>query len=104
MKLRIIQNTLMAVVLSITIAMMFERWQESSVDASLFILQRELEDSSNKSSTRLEDKINRIGYLSDSHQLDTVKKIKTIEQRLDELQGRVDSIEEQLQSIKNNKT
>lgn len=104
MKLRIIQNTLMAVVLALTVTMMLERWQEYNTDNQLFILQREMEESTKKTSTRLEGKIDRVGYLSDSYHINTSSKIKMLEQGIEDLQLRVESIEEQLQSIKNNKT
>lgn len=94
----------MAIVLALTVTMVLERWQDSNTDHQLFILQREIEDTTKKTSSRLEGKIDRVGYLSDSYHVNTAQKIQTIEQSLKELQSRVDTLEEQIKSIQNNKT
>lgn len=88
MNLGIIQNTLMAVILSLAILMMFERWYDRDSSNQIFILQRELEQRQDEAFARLEAKINRVSDLSDSYQINTANKITLIEKEVESLASR----------------
>lgn len=88
MNLSIIQNTLMAVILSLALLMMFERWDDKDSSNQMFILQRELEQRQNEAFTRLEAKIDRVSDLSDSYQINTANKIILIEKEVEALASR----------------
>lgn len=82
MKPSIIQNTLMAVILSLAMLMMFERWDNRDSSNQMFILQREIEQRQNEVFSRLEEKIDRVSDLSDSYQINTANKIILIEKEI----------------------
>lgn len=88
MNLSIIQNTLMAVILSLAMLMMFERWEVRDSSNQIFILQREIERRQNEVFARLEDKIDRVSDLSDSYQINTANKIMLIEKEVEALASR----------------
>lgn len=88
MNLGIIQNTLMAVILSLAILMMFERWYDRDSSNQIFILQREIEQRQDEAFARLEAKIDRVSDLSDSYQINTANKIILIEKEVEALASR----------------
>lgn len=88
MNLGIIQNTLMAVILSLAILMVFERWDVRDNSNQIFILQRELEQRQDEAFARLEAKIDRVSDLSDSYQINTANKIMLIEKEVEALASR----------------
>lgn len=88
MNLSIIQNALMAVILSLAILMMFERWYDRDSNNQIFILQRELEQRQDEAFARLEAKIDRVSDLSDSYQINTANKIMLIEKEVEALASR----------------
>lgn len=96
------QVVFFTIVLSILLVLMYDRWSVTNNDNEMFILQREMEEYTRRSTSSLEERIGRIGDISDSYQVSTGRRISIVEQELKTLQERLDILEEELRDLENN--